>query len=266
MNIDFLKYNIYSETEVYLDMLYSNSISPLITKPTRLTSHTATLIDHIYTNTPLQHISAGIATIDISDHLPTFCIANIPVKRERKKLYLRDHHNFDKEMYLKDVRNFDWDTVCSSSDNLNEVTLKTIEAIKTIIDKHAPKKKLSISKNKQLNKLWITNGILKSIKTKQKMYKAHFLSNDMVKIKQYKTYANRLNRIKNYSKNIYLCKQFEKCKSNLKSTWKLIGTLIKRNTKSQICPFRVIRNNKTYTNNIEIAEQSTFSHRRPNIS
>lgn len=92
-------------------------------------------------------------------------------------------------------------------------------------------KKISISKNKQLNKLWITNGILKSIKTKQKMYKIHFVSNDMVKIKQYKTYANRLNRIKIYSKNIYLCKQFEKCKSNLKSTWKLIGTLMKRNTK-----------------------------------
>ena len=65
-------------------------------------------------------------------------------------------------------------------------------------------KKVSISKNKQLNKPWITNGILKSIKTKQKMYKAHFLSNDMVKIKQYKTYANRLNRIKKYSKNIYI--------------------------------------------------------------
>ena len=43
-------------------------------------------------------------------------------------------------MYLKDMRNFHWDTVCSSSNNLNEVTLKTIEAIKTIIDKHAPKK------------------------------------------------------------------------------------------------------------------------------
>ena len=93
MNIDFLKYNTHSGTEVYLDMLYSNSISPLITKPHKTYCHTATLIDHIYTNTPLQHISAGIATIDISDHLQTFCIANIPVKRERKKLYLSDYHN-----------------------------------------------------------------------------------------------------------------------------------------------------------------------------
>jgi hypothetical protein len=29
-------------------MLYSNNITPVITKPTRLTDHTKTLIDHIY--------------------------------------------------------------------------------------------------------------------------------------------------------------------------------------------------------------------------
>lgn len=75
MNIDFLKYNYHTQTEEYLDMLHSNNISPIITKPTRITNYTATLIDHIYTNNTKQMIS-GIATIDISDHLPTFCIVD----------------------------------------------------------------------------------------------------------------------------------------------------------------------------------------------
>ena len=66
MNIDFLKYNHHAQTEEYLDMLHSNNISPVITKPTRFTYHTATLIDHIYTNNTNQMIS-GIATVDISD-------------------------------------------------------------------------------------------------------------------------------------------------------------------------------------------------------
>ena len=47
MNIDFLKYNHHTQTEEYLDMLHSNNISPIITKPTRITNYTATLIDHI---------------------------------------------------------------------------------------------------------------------------------------------------------------------------------------------------------------------------
>ena len=48
---------------------------------------------------------------------------------------------------------------------------------------------------------------------------------------------------------------FEMCKSNLKATWKLIGTLIKRKTESQSIPLRIDRNNKIYTNNEDIADQ-----------
>ena len=106
MNIDFLKYNHHAQTEEYLDMLHSNNISPIITKPTRITNYTATLIDHIYTNNTKQMIS-GIATIDISDHLPTFCIADIHLyhyKKQKLKRYYRDYRQFDSELYLQDVK------------------------------------------------------------------------------------------------------------------------------------------------------------------
>ena len=47
------------------------------------------------------------------------------------------------------------------------------------------------------------------------------------------------------------------CKSNLKAiyTWKLIGTLIKRKTKSHTTPLRTARNNEIHTNNEDIADQ-----------
>lgn len=68
MNIDFLKCNSLSLTEDYLEMLYTNNMLPEITKSTRITSHTATLIDHICTNSFNQQTVPGIATVDISDH------------------------------------------------------------------------------------------------------------------------------------------------------------------------------------------------------
>jgi exonuclease III len=58
-NINFLKYDS-KPTEKYLDMLYSNNIIPVITKPTRLTVHTKTLIDHIYTNVPISNITTAV--------------------------------------------------------------------------------------------------------------------------------------------------------------------------------------------------------------
>ena len=87
------------------------------------------------------------------------------------------------------------------------------------------------------------------------MYRTHFLSNNPVKTAEYKKYANKLNHVKTVSKRVYYCKQFNLHRNNLKVTWKLIGTLIKRNTKGQMSPSRIIMNNKTFTNKLDIAEQ-----------
>ena len=83
------------------------------------------------------------------------------------------------------------------------------------------------------------------------MYTTHFLSNDPVKIAEFKTYSNKLNQLKNVSKKTNFCRHFEMCQSNLKATWKLIGTLTKRKTKSQTIPLRITSN----TNNEDIADQ-----------
>ena len=57
---------------------------------------------------------------------------------------------------------------------------------------HVPRKLISQSKQKQFSKPWITNGIFKSIKTKQGMYRTYFLSNNPVKITEYKKYAIKI--------------------------------------------------------------------------
>ena len=48
--------------------------------------------------------------------------------------------------------------------------------------------------------------------------------------------------------------QFAKYKDNLKQTWKLIGTLDKRKTKGQTFPTRISHNNRTFTQEKDIAK------------
>ena len=89
MNIDLLKYHSHQQTERHLDMIYSLDLLPVITKPTRMTNHTATLIDHIYTNS-VNRLTSGIITVDISDHLPVFCMVDTPLqKQNRQNTYFR---------------------------------------------------------------------------------------------------------------------------------------------------------------------------------
>ena len=238
-------------------MLYSNNFLPLITKPTRLTDHSSTLIDHIYTNAPIQNTTSGIALADISDHLPVFCICDAPTSKNKQITYFRDYSNFRKEQYLADISQINWPDLYSNSTDLHEITYACINKVKDIVNRHAPLKRATNSKMKQLNKPWLTQGLLKSIKRKQRIYKSHFCSKNLMKIKEYKQYSNLLNKMKAKAKDKYYNQYFQLYRENLKETWKLIGTIIKRKAKVQSLNYssRIIRNTKVYTNEFDIANQ-----------
>ena len=103
VNIDFLKYNKDAQTSAYLDMLFDLGFMRVITKATRVTDHTSSLIDHIYTNAPEKVIKSGICLADISDHLPVFCtIANtLPTSNEVR--FFRDFTHFNQTAFLIDL-------------------------------------------------------------------------------------------------------------------------------------------------------------------
>ena len=73
-NIDLLKTENHNPTNDIFYLMTSNGLYPLISKPTRITSHSATLIDNIFTNCIDSEIISGLLYTDISDHLPVFQI------------------------------------------------------------------------------------------------------------------------------------------------------------------------------------------------
>ena len=65
-------------TSDYMRLLHSNAFCNLITKRTRVTSTTQTMIDHILTNDNESIVTPGVLSYKISDHYPTYCaIKNI---------------------------------------------------------------------------------------------------------------------------------------------------------------------------------------------
>ena len=72
VNIDLLKYGTHHKTNDFINSMITKGYLPLITKPTRITNHSATLIDHIYSNTTSQNYTSGIIISDLADHFGTF--------------------------------------------------------------------------------------------------------------------------------------------------------------------------------------------------
>ena len=73
LNLNTTGCNQHPHAKGYLNILSSNAAFPLITKPTRITSTSPTLLDHIITNITQNTLLPGILRSDLSDHFPTFC-------------------------------------------------------------------------------------------------------------------------------------------------------------------------------------------------
>ena len=68
-NLDFLKHQIHSEMQRFLEINLAANILPTITKPTHVTTSSATLIDNIMVKTTVPElIKSGIVVDNTSDH------------------------------------------------------------------------------------------------------------------------------------------------------------------------------------------------------
>ena len=89
-NIDALKIGNNCTTDTFINQLLSSSFYPLITKPTRITERSATLIDNILTNRLNNCNINGILFSDLSDHLPLFTIEkNVKVKYQNSSCSMK---------------------------------------------------------------------------------------------------------------------------------------------------------------------------------
>ena len=87
----------------------------------------------------MQNLTAGILTIDITDHLPIFCIVKAQPQRNNNNniRYYRNYSKFDNECFIDDVKSIDWHSILDPDKSLNEKAHEAISTLNMIVDKHA---------------------------------------------------------------------------------------------------------------------------------
>ena len=92
-NLNVLDHSTNKKVKNFLNLLFQNNLIPLINKPTRITRHTETAIDHIITNTFLDtKLITGVIRTSITDHLPIFLISEktkVTTHSEKKTILKR---------------------------------------------------------------------------------------------------------------------------------------------------------------------------------
>ena len=141
-NINFLKHDVHPKTQEFIEINLDMNLLPVITKPTRVSTTSATLIDNIFVSNRLQHcIESGVIITDISDHFPCILTVNdfkqsknSPTKIIKRKL---NKENLDK--IKSDIGNIDWETEINNQD-VNKAFGRLHNKLLEILNLHAPER------------------------------------------------------------------------------------------------------------------------------
>ena len=244
-NIDLLNYESHHLTEEYINTMNFLSFQPMITKPTtRITDHSATLIDHIFFNSLEYYTVSGNIIYDISDHLPNFVlIDNANIQNKSKKVFKRDY-SIDRNALIEDFKMIDWTYHFHSRNTVDEMYDTFYAMTNEIINKHIPLKKLSRKAVKQTAKPWVTPAIQTSIIIKNKYYKKFISTKQDFYFAKFKLYCNRLQFLIKLSKQSFYDDYFNKYSSDTKKMWSGIKQIITTKSKSLNHPLKISAQNK----------------------
>ena len=222
----------------------------------RISKNNATIIDHLLTNKFInENYSTGIVKTDISDHFPVFFITETEVNKTQKSnfVFKREFNNNNLKKFKESLLNIDWSNVLRNTDP-NSSYNNFLKIFLSHYNTFFPKKKIQI-KTKNLASPWITRGLIKSSKRKQKLYEKFLKRKSSRNEENYKNYKRLFESIKQKSKSNYFKERLYKYQNNVKKTWDVIKEVIgstKSNTHA--LPKKLIVNNVEIFEKNEIAE------------
>jgi len=202
LNIDLLKCGTHDKTNNFIEDIFASGLSPLITRPTRITPHTATLIDHAYTNIQNKKISSGIIITDIADHFGIFVTIdkyNIPKAHPTCKRFFNSTN----------IRHFKALLQNSDFTDILHIECPNIayDTFLNIYKKHYetafPLKRITYTKKSIKYDPWITAGLIKSSKTKSKLLNKKLKDPSLYNVCKYKEFCSAFNTIKRKAKLEY---------------------------------------------------------------
>ena len=264
-NIDLLKVDDHPASSEFVDIIFSHSLIPLITKPTRITSSSATLIDNIFATIPDSDSQSfqGILCSDISDHYSVFFIDYTTKLSISEPVYTsRNFSQANIDQFNTKLQEYDWVPGLLSDDP--QISFSHFhKTFSNLYDLCFPVRKTHCNyKNKMP---WLSSGLKKSIKIKNNLYLRSIRSPCYES--EYKDYKSKLTRLLRYSEREYHQNLLTKHKSNLRKSWQIIKQVInKTKTNTQAKHFIVNNKQTSDIHTISNAFNSFFTNIGPSLA
>jgi len=233
----------------YLNLIHSEGFNPLIFEATRITETTRSCIDHIHTNYSISSTSGSIA-FEVADHLPVFSIIyDSKGNPFPDVIEFRDFKKFNVKRFRDDLHKESWSSIYNCKDT-NECINKFTHIFNNVSNKHAPIKTFKLKNS--THKPWVTSGLKKSIKVRNKIYKEWLITHNMFYLNKYKLYRNKIDFINKRYRDMYYANIMSESK-NAKKMWDNINLVINKKRSSTHID-KIKHNDKEYQHSQSISQ------------
>ena len=254
-NLDLLKSETDDSVRELVRLSHSRLFFNSIIKPTRVTSTTATIIDHIWSNNFNQHMIGGIVYSQITDHFPVFaCFTNNdnssqdPIETEKIITY-RDYSNHNMDNFKEALEHVSWDIVYCSNDP-NVIYSNFMIIFTALFTKFFPVITKRIKLN-HLHKPYITPEIQEMISEKNKLARK-FALRPITFGERYHRLRNQVTQTLRTAKGNHYKRKLEEGAGDCKKAWNVINTVLGREKNNNL-------SDTFLHNNIEISESDIIA-------
>ena len=230
-NLDVLKYSMINQVTEYVDLLFSYGFLQLVMKPTRCTPNSATLIDHVISNSKSDAFETVILLSKISDHFPIIHLSkNLKIQTSQKPLIYRNFSPLNIKSFSDALDLINWNVLSSINDTQSRYDYFS-DTFFSLYDLYFPLISKIFNKNINCINPWMTKGLLISRRNKNFLAKQCIQNPSEPFISKYKTYRNLYAKTIKAGKKLYFQKQFSKYQSDCKKTWEIIRKAINNSCK-----------------------------------
>ena len=215
MNINIAPDNSDPSYDQYLNTIMSHGLMAAHNLPTR----NKNCLDHVFLKSKNDATTLVLDTY-ITDHAPVLLNCNLKIKNLSNKHSIK---RIDHAACVNELTNLDLSSILLCTDS-NDATKLLVNSITKVISNHTST--LVVPNRKRILKPWITPGLLRCMRNRDKLYIKFKKNPENLTIKtSYHRYKKFCNCLLKKIKKEYERNEFNRLKNNPKATWELIKNL-----------------------------------------
>ena len=233
-------------------LLFTYGFSQLIKEPTRTTSTSRTIIDHIITNRTDLVSSSGIIYCGISDHDVVFMQKKMRRPKLRlppKTISVRNFKHFDRNEFLDDLKLAHFDEIKNYSNDANEMWLLWKSLYIDILNKHAPITNIRL---KGFTLPYMTKDLKNMIRQRDYLKAKAVKTGSKYLFQAFRQIRSRVFSSLKQLRKDYYTRKLKETKGDMKKTWKILKSAMYQPTKANPIE-KLVFNGEELTDSIKIA-------------